>query len=177
MCLSNSRIRMFSCVVGLLIGVVSSPMTCAAGGNNNYQIYRAVVSAGPDDPANVPGGHTGLERLQHFYQRLLKEFHVQDLGDAEVGCDHCADLNGASPPKKLVFIMKASTKRAVAFAKTWEFIQQQMRNPLFEMQLNAVTDSPACPNPLPPGCGPRAICINTDYCDKPVGGSCQVCPP
>jgi hypothetical protein len=130
--------------------------------------YMIEVNGGPDADA--------VERLKTFYSRLLAELKVDDLGYANVGCDNCKNIGGARPPlKSLTFAMEPDSTTLVAFTLSYHFVQENMHHELFTMTINGETPAGVCPDPLPTGCRPRPICIDTSSCDKPYGGPCAKC--
>jgi len=152
------------CVASISSG---APVAVMADGTDDTY-YSIKVSGGPDDES--------LTRLKMFYARLLTELKVNDLGFANVGCDRCEKLDGGGPPVgSLKFAMVPDAMVLAAFAMSYHYVQSNWHHELFTMSIDGVTPSGTCPVPLPTGCAPRTICIQTSSCDKPYGGSCVKC--
>ena len=143
----------------------SAPMSASA-----VETYYAIkVEGGPDSDSAL--------RLNNFYQRLLAELKVSDLGYADVGCDKCAELDKPGPAiTSLNFAMVPDAMTLAAFALSYHYVQTNWHHDLFKITIDGTAPaSPLCPSPLPTGCGPRPICIQTSSCDKPYGGTCAKC--
>lgn len=155
-------IATLSCVVAFF-GVLAAPIAQA---DDTY--YMIEVNGGPDAD--------GTERLKTFYDRLLLELKVPDLGYANVGCDNCKNIGGVGPPiKKLKFAMVPDSTALTAFALSYHYVQQNLHHEMFTMTIDGKTPAASCPEPLPTGCRPRPICLDTSSCDKPYGGPCAKC--
>jgi hypothetical protein len=134
--------------------------------------YLVSVDGGPDEK--------GLNRLKAFYERMLVELRVSDLGYANIGCDKCLSLVGEQPEGTgvLKFRLRREGLGLAAFMLSYHYVQTNEPHDLFMMSIDGRTETSGhCPVPLPTGCRKRTICIDTSECDKPYGGKCQVCPP
>lgn len=130
--------------------------------------YQIKVSAGPDEDS--------LARLKLFYQRLLIELKVDDLGYVNVGCDKCGKLGEGPPEVKLTFALERDGLNLPAFLLSYHYVQLNMGHDLFSMTIDGTPPpSAVCPNPVPQGCRNRPICNMYDGCDKPYGGPCAPC--
>jgi hypothetical protein len=135
--------------------------------------YKIVVLPGADEK--------GQGRLKLFYQRLLTELRVDDLGYADIGCLECGNLDGLEPVEQLEFAMKREGLYLPAFILSYHHVQAQSNDDgssgseTFAMTIDGTVRAGACPADPPPACRPRPICIQTSSCDMPYGGQCQKC--
>ena len=129
-------------------------------------------------------------RLTLFVERLRTELKVNNLGEANIGCDRCGELVEAeavqgkvAPPDPLLtlkFALYRGASQLEAFARSYEFVQvSDLGATVFTMNVDGTgTGSAACTQTqLNNGCKNRSLCIQTGGCDKPYGGSCDICPP
>jgi len=169
--LTAKIVSSFRCGTSIQMPPSVPPQSGASDSNAQIDtFYTLSMQGGSDDSAQ--------DRLRVFYQRLMAELKVDDLGYANIGCDNCSKLSELAPPiESLTFVIEPDSKSLVAFALSYNYVQQTMPNEQFEMTIDGASPSAAtaCPNPLPSGCRPRPICIQTGGCDQPYGGTCRVC--
>jgi len=147
-----------------------------------------VKNAGMNQP-NLVQTQQQKTRLTRFVERLRAELKVDNLGKANIGCDRCGELvpaeavqGKATPPDPLLslkFELFRNGSQLEAFARSYEFIQaSELGTTVFTMEIDGTQPpAPACsPAQLNSGCKTRALCIQTGGCDKPYGGSCDICP-
>ena len=103
---------------------------------------------------------------------------VSDLGFKDIGCDACALLKSGPPEQTLTFALYRNNNEGMkAFLHSYLTVQTDYGPRYFCDGVLTASNRPGrrARSPLPAGCGPRKICIQTNNCDKPVGGSCNVC--
>jgi hypothetical protein len=126
----------------------------------------------------VEGGPEGLGRLRAFHLQLKKVLGVADLGEADIGCDACADLNTGPPETKLRFAMERGQGglSLIAFVLSYHHVQTNANTMHKDFTLTVKGNPPQSPEcPAIAQCMPRPICIQTGSCDKPFGGTCNKC--
>jgi hypothetical protein len=126
-------------------------------------------------------------RLKLFVERLRAELKVNNLGEANVGCDRCGELveaeavqgktASADPLLTLKFALFRGASQLEAFARSYDFVQaSELGANAFAMDIEGGIGSAACTQTqLNNGCKNRPLCIQTAGCDKPYGGSCDIC--
>ena len=153
----------------------------------NYLQIR-ILSEGMSQP-NPLQTQQQKARLTRFVERLRAELKVNNLGEANIGCDRCGELVEAeavdgkvAPPAPLLslkFALFRSASQLEAFARSYEFVQaSELGASVFTMEIDGTgPPSAACSQAqLNSGCKNRSLCIQTGGCDKPYGGSCDICP-
>jgi hypothetical protein len=127
-------------------------------------------------------------RLTRFVERLRAELMVDNLGEANIGCDRCGELVAAEkvegipplnrPLTSLKFALMHNGSQLEAFARSYDFVQtSELGAVAFKMEIDGTSPpSSACSaTQLSWGCKTRQVCYQTGGCDKPYGGSCQLC--
>jgi hypothetical protein len=128
-------------------------------------------------------------RLTGFAERLRIELMVDNLGEANIGCDRCGELvadekvEGLGPPNRpltsLLFSLPRNGSQLEAFARSYDFIQaSELGTRFFTMEIDGTPPpSSACnASQISLGCKTRQLCVQTGGCDKPYGGPCNLCP-
>ena len=169
-------------LIAAFLAVISPPAVAQV-----QEMYRIVV-----EDTNSTGRQ---DRLKKFHKQLLQSFSVSDLGEKNIGCQLMPKTFPLGTSCKLVedptrgaavigftFALMRDTgakSKLTVFMNAYNSVQSNLAidSASFVMHIDGTsTPGPACPMPLPPGCGTRKICVQTDQCDKPVGGACAVCP-
>lgn len=144
-----------------------------------------VLSTNP----NPVGNETQKSRLKLFIERLRAELLVGNLGEANIGCDRCGELVESekveglnSPNRPLVSLKFAALRNGSqlhAFVRSYDFVQaSELGSTAFTMEIEGTSvPSSACSTAqLSLGCKTKSYCFQTGGCDKPGGGSCDLCP-
>ena len=127
-------------------------------------------------------------RLTRFVERLRVELMVDNLGEANIGCDRCSELvldekvEGLGdlnrPLTALQFTLPRNGSQLEAFTRSFDFVQASaLGTRYFTMEVDG-TPPPgsACTSTqLSLGCKTRPLCVQTSGCDKVYGGSCDLC--
>ena len=147
-----------------------------------------ILSRGMNQP-NLLQTQQQKARLTRFIERLRAELKVNNLGEANIGCDRCGELVDAEavqnkvaspdPLLSLTFALFRGASQLEAFARSYEFVQaSELGANAFAMDIEGGIGSAACTQTqLNNGCKNRPLCIQTSGCDKPYGGSCDICSP
>lgn len=127
-------------------------------------------------------------RLTRFVERLRAELMVDNLGEANIGCDRCGELVGGEkveglaapnrPINSLKFALMRNGSQLEAFARSYDFVQtSELGSAAFKMEIDGSSPpSSACSSQqLSWGCKTRQLCYQTGGCDKTYGGSCDLC--
>jgi len=139
--------------------------------------------------SNLVGNEAQKLRLTRFVERLRVELMVDNLGEANIGCDRCGELVAGEkvenlPPLNralttLQFTLPRNGLQLEAFARSYDFVQaSELGTRFFTMEIDGTPpSSPACnTKQLSVGCKTRPLCVQTGGCDKVYGGSCDLCP-
>ena len=143
-----------------------------------------------DSDTSLAGSAELKARLTKFVEQLRSELNVENLGDANVGCDRCGELvqgekveGGITPGRELDSLRFATIRsgsQLEAFARSYDIIQASaLGKRTFTMEVDAKPPpSSACTaSQVSAGCKTRPLCVQTAGCDKVYGGSCNLCPP
>jgi hypothetical protein len=127
-------------------------------------------------------------RLTKFVERLRVELMVDNLGEANIGCDRCGELVADEKVEGLGFLSRPLTSLQLtlprngsqleAFTRSFDFVQASaLGTRYFTMEVDGTPPgSSACtPQQLSLGCKTRPLCVQTSGCDKVYGGSCDLC--
>jgi hypothetical protein len=157
---------------------------------DDVAFYKVTIGIAETTQSNTEGEETQEARLTRFVMRLRSELMVNNLGDANIGCDRCGELVEAehvdgleAPARKLTsleFTLNRIGSQLEAFVRSYDFVQaSEFGSKTFTIEIDGMNPpSAACPaEGAQWGCRNRSICTQTNGCDDPYGGSCQICGP
>ena len=175
------------------------PLICLAASVTSFLGIAGIASADEqmfyqirirDSLSGAAGSAEHKARLTKFVEQLRSELNVENLGDANVGCDRCGELTqgekveGLVPPTRVLdslrFAAIRSGSQLEAFARSYDIVQASaLGKRTFTMEIDATPPpgSACTAGQLSAGCKTRPLCVQTSGCDKVYGGSCNLCPP
>jgi hypothetical protein len=181
------RIGKLACIAAW--AATSWASTVIAVAQEPVTYYQVKVQSSDVIEPSSPEAELQTARLAKFVQRLRAELMVENLGEANVGCDRCGELveaekvedlePGRGPVTSLEFSLLRSGAQLVAFARSYEFVQSsEIGVSSFKMEIDGTRPGAgACTQAqLNAGCKTRSLCVQTGGCDKPYGGGCNLCP-
>jgi hypothetical protein len=150
-----------------------------------YQVrIRSTQTMDPEGP----GYQQHKARMTKFIEHLRAELVVENLGDADIGCNRCGELVEAEkvegleprrgPVMALLFALPRSGSQLAALARSYDMVQaSELGEITFVMEIDGTPPpgSACTAQQIDWGCRTRAQCVQTGGCDKPYGGACNLC--